>query len=395
MTISDQTDAAIPAPMPVNAPPAAARAGMSALARVGLVLALILALLAMAGVAYLWQDARRMQRQIATQVADMNRQASELQAVAELASRQSQDATARTALLSAKVAEFEGRNAQVDSVLQGLARAKDENLLVDIDAAIQMGWQQSQLTGGVQPLLAGLVSAQNRLRQAAQPKLLPLEQSIGRDIERLRQTSESDVTMLLGRIDGVLREIDGLPLQSNLVRLNERTWQAQASSAASLPSDAPWWQRSWAHVSDTFSDLVRVRTIESRDAALLQPQQGYYLRENIKLQLLNARMALLARQPEVARSDVQQVRAMMSRYFQSDAQAVRSSLLTLEEVGNNIHVVQLPTIQETQAALAAAQNAAALAAPVIVPALPAASAASAPAPAQPAASAATVAASGA
>ena len=106
MTISDQTDAAIPAPMPVNAPPAAARAGMSALARVGLVLALILALLAMAGVAYLWQDARRMQRQIATQVADMNRQASELQAVAELASRQSQDATARTALFSAKVAEF-------------------------------------------------------------------------------------------------------------------------------------------------------------------------------------------------------------------------------------------------------------------------------------------------
>ena len=86
---------------------------------------------------------------------------------------------------------------------------------------------------------------------------------------------------------------------------------------------------------------------------------------------------------------------MMSRYFQSDAQAVRSSLLTLEEVGNNIHAVQLPTIQETQAALAAAQTAAALAAPVIVPALPAASAASAPAPAQPAASAATVAASGA
>ncbi|WP_018714268.1 uroporphyrinogen-III C-methyltransferase [Brachymonas chironomi] len=369
MTTPDQTEAAIPAPMPASAVPVHARNGMPAVARVGLVLALILALLAVAGVAYLWQDARRMQQQIATQVANMNRQASELQAEAGLASRQGQEATARTALFAAKVAEFEARNAQVDSVLQGLARAKDENLLVDIDAAIQMGWQQTQLTGGVQPLLAGLVSAQNRLRQAAQPKLLPLEQSIGRDIERLRQTSESDVTMLLGRIDGVLRQIDSMPLQSDLVRLNERTWQAQASSVASLPADAPWWQQAWAHVSDTFSDLVRVRTIESRDAALLQPQQGYYLRENIKLQLLNARMALLARQPEIARSDVQQVRAMMSRYFQSDAQVVRDSLLQLEEIGSNIHAVQMPTIRETQAALTAAQNAAALSAPVAVPAV--------------------------
>ena len=80
-------------------------------------------------------------------------------------------------------------------------------------------------------------------------------------------------------------------------------------ASSRFPADAPWWHQAWAHVSDTFSDLVRVRTIESRDAALLQPQQGYYLRENIKLQLLNARMALLARQPEIARSDVQRKKA--------------------------------------------------------------------------------------
>ena len=353
MTTPDQTEAAIPAPMPASAVPVHARNGMPAVARVGLVLALILALLAVAGVAYLWQDARRMQQQIATQVANMNRQASELQAEAGLASRQGQEATARTALFAAKVAEFEARNAQVDSVLQGLARAKDENLLVDIDAAIQMGWQQTQLTGGVQPLLAGLVSAQNRLRQAAQPKLLPLEQSIGRDIERLRQTSESDVTMLLGRIDGVLRQIDSMPLQSDLVRLNERTWQAQASSVASLPADAPWWQQAWAHVSDTFSDLVRVRTIESTEAAMLAPEQTLYVREHLRLRLLGARLALLSRQPELARRDMEAAQLLLGKYFDNDAPLLKSSRNTLAEVSRLSQEGALPSISNTLSALAA------------------------------------------
>jgi hypothetical protein len=70
--------------------------------------------------------------------------------------------------------------------MQSLSRSRDENLVVDIESAIRLAQQQAQLTGSVQPLLAALNSAEQRLTKVAQPRLAPVLRAVTRYIERIK-----------------------------------------------------------------------------------------------------------------------------------------------------------------------------------------------------------------
>ena len=332
---------------------------MSALARVVLVLALLIAVVAAAAAGIAWRQVYLLQKQVARQVADVGLQSRDTGTLARLASEQSREASAKVALLDARVVQLDSQRTQVESVLQSLSRAKDDNLLVDVDSVVQMGLQQTQLTGSVQPLLAALVSSEKRLEHARQPRLVALQLAMVQDIEQLRKTSVSDVAMLATRIDSVLRQIDTLPLQSDMVPLPATA--GKVSVAQRVPTDAPWWQRWWGSVSDTVLGLVRVRSIASRDAALLPPDQGFLVRESLKLRLLNARMALMSRQSDLARSDVEQVLQQVKAQFQADSPLVESASKQLQEVQKNIHSAELPQIRGTLETLAAANAAASVA----------------------------------
>jgi hypothetical protein len=83
-------------------------------------------------------------------------------------------AQARQALADARIAEVSLQRTQLEELMQSLSRSRDENLVVDIEAALRMAQQQAQLTGSAEPLLAALKSAQQRVQRAAQPRLAPV-----------------------------------------------------------------------------------------------------------------------------------------------------------------------------------------------------------------------------
>jgi uroporphyrin-3 C-methyltransferase len=77
---------------------------------------------------------------------------------------------------------------------------------------------------------------------------------------------------------------------------------------------------------------VRIERIDQGDPALLSPNQSFFLRENLKLRLLNARLALLQRDGKVFREEIRQSREQLERYFDARAkpvQAAQSTLATL------------------------------------------------------------------
>lgn len=336
----------------------------SALTRVLMLLAMLLALGALALAGWLWQDMAQLQKQVARQVADIHLESRESATVARLANEQSKTAAAKTALLDVKMADLTAQRSQVDAVLQSLARAKDENLLVDVDATIQLGRQQAQLTGSIQPLLAALLSAEKRLASASQPQLLALHTAITQDIDQIKRASVSDVPALVGKMDAILRQIDTLPLLSDRAPPLATGVAAPApQSASQSPVDQAWWQQLWSGLRDTSLSLVRVREIEDRNAALLPPEKGYYLRQTIRLRLLNARMALLARQTEVTKTDLAEVKQLFGQYFDTTAPVVKTTLANLEDVQQNTHSAELPAIGATLNALATAHQAAGKAVP--------------------------------
>ena len=119
-----------------------------------------------------------------------------------------------------------------------------------------------------------------------------------------------------------------------------------------------WWraalQRSWEVVRDEARGLVRVSRIDHPEAILLAPEQTFFLRENLKLKLLNARFGILARQYDSARSDLAGATAALNKYFDPASRHTQNAATVLQQAQAHLKNTELPRLDETLSALATA-----------------------------------------
>ncbi len=313
-------------------------------------LALLLALLALLATGMLWQRLSGMREQLARQSADSAVQAVEARAIARQAQELARDTAARLAVSDIKLSEVALQRTQLEDLIQSLSRSRDENLVVDIESAVRLAQQQAQLTGSVEPLVAALKSADLRVTRAAQPRLAQLQRAIARDITRITAATVSDTPTLLARIDELLRMADELPL-SNAVAAVSASGMLKRESGEIVPS---WWERILTLVGEEARNLLRVSRIEQPDAALLSPEQSFFVRENIKLKLLNARLGLLARQLESARADMASASASLNKYFDPAARKTQAAASLLQQIQAQMKTMELPRVDDTLAALTTA-----------------------------------------
>ena len=110
-----------------------------------------------------------------------------------------------------------------------------------------------------------------------------------------------------------------------------------------------------ARVWDEVRALVRVTRIDNPEAMLVAPEQAWFLRENLKLRLLNARLALLSRQFDIAQSDLRDAQAALERYFDRSSRRVATATDLVRQVAGQSRQLSVPRPDETLAAIAAAQ----------------------------------------
>ena len=99
---------------------------------------------------------------------------------------------------------------------------------------------------------------------------------------------------------------------------------------------------------------MRVTRIDMPEAMLVAPEQAFFLRENLKLRLLNARLALLSRQFDTAQSDLRDAQAALDRYFDRSTRRVAVASEGVRTVTAQARLVTVPRPDATLAAIAAA-----------------------------------------
>ena len=314
----------------------------------GVVALLALAALVVSGL--LWQKLGSIQEQLARQSADAGGQAAEARATARHAQELAMETAAKLAVTEARLSEVSLQRTQLEELMQSLSRSRDENLVVDIESALRLAQQQAQLTGSVEPLLAALKSADLRVTRAAQPRLTPLQRAIARDVSRIKATALADTPALLVKLDELVLLADELPVANALPtpRPNDMLKRKPEETVAS------WWVRMGLLVRDELRNLVRVSRIEDPEAALLSPEQSFFLRENLKLKLLNARLGLLSRQIESVRTDLGAASAAVGKYFDASSRKTQAANALLLQVRGQMKALELPRVDETLAALATA-----------------------------------------
>jgi uroporphyrin-3 C-methyltransferase len=307
-----------------------------------------MALIALLLSGLLWQKLSSIQEQLARQSADSGAQATEARASARQAQELAMETAAKLAVTEARLSEVSLQRTQLEELMQSLSRSRDENLVVDIESAVRLAQQQAQLTGSVEPLLAALKSAEVRVTRAAQPRLTPLQRAIARDVAHIKATAQADTPALLVKLDELVLLADDLPIANAVaVPRNADTFKRKPEEPITT-----WWVRLGALVQEELRNLVRVSRIEDPDAALLSPEQSFFLRENLKLKLLNARLGLLARQIDSARADLAVADDSLKKYFDATARKTQTAAALLQQVQVQMRTLQLPRVDETLAVLA-------------------------------------------
>lgn len=262
---------------------------------------------------------------------------------------------AKVGALDGQVGEARDKQTALEQVYQDLMRNRDDWEIAEIQQLLTNAGQQLQLTGSVQVALAALQSADARLARADKPQYNQLRRAIARDIARMKAVPDTDLTGAAIKLDESINQIDVLPLLSGERMLDRTPGENGKPAPGSQPAPEAGnvFSRLWHYVLAELGQVIRIRKVEDANALLLSGDQGWFLRENVKLRLLNARLALLSRNETVFRNDLAAAQTLISRYFDTRSRRVQGVLTLLKQAQASAVTVTLPTMAESLGALRA------------------------------------------
>ena len=328
-------------------------------------LALTLSVLALIGIGVVgWQtyELRRtagdLRGEVAQRLAEADARATELRAL----SRQAQESIAtlqgRFGALESKVAATEGQAAALESLYQEFSRTRSDRVLAEVAQAVTIAAQQLRLAGNYEAALIALQSAESRLAAPEMGHLHDLRRALMKDIDAVKSHPQIDLSGMSLRLELLFGHIDRLPLAYAVEATDNVPVMDDLPEVPPGEGDQRWWSRTlrFAHTlgSDIWNEvrgMIRLERMDRADPVLLAPSQGVYLRENVKIRLLTARLALLASDVRTYGADLAIAREWLERYFDTNDAQVQRVIGELEALSAIDMRAEAPTLTDTFAAL--------------------------------------------
>jgi len=346
MTIDNETTQPAAAALPAAT---SAASGGSRLAGAALAVAAIA--LAVAG--WQWNDGRQriaeLEQEMARRVAEADAGGKEERGARQALREQIESVHGKLGAVEAQVGEFAARADALQALYQDIARSREEAAVIEVEQAVTLAAQQLQLAGNVPSAILALQLAEARVSRIERPQAAALKKPLRADLERLAALPVPDMAALNARLEKLLLAVDKLPPGAHG---RPRTKPEPAPDAA----PQGWWQRTGGEIWRELRGLVRIQRFDREEPALLAPGQEFIFRENLKLRLLNARLALLQRDQATWRGELTVAGDWLGRHFDAEDKAVQAARTELRELAGVAIAADLPDLRETRAALAQLRN---------------------------------------
>jgi uroporphyrin-III C-methyltransferase len=329
------------------------------------VLLLAVIVLALLLAAQWWKtrnDIRFLRKEVAQRLQTNDLSNTETKSIAKSVQDGMKDLQGKLNVLETRQIEAQSQQVALEQLYQELYKNRDDWTLSEIEQVLSTASQQLQLAGNVQGALIALQNADNRLARLDKPQFIFIRRAIAKDMERLKSLPGVDLAGTALRIDSIIGQIDKMPLLADektslpaTQPKNARSVGAsEASSVTSAGATGDWiagfgenW-RSWTNeIWLEIRQLIRIRDVENPDALLLSPTQAFYVKENLKLRLLNARLALLTRNETAFRSDLIAAQDIIAKYFDTRAKQTQATQTLLKQVQASNLAIDLPTLSES------------------------------------------------
>jgi uroporphyrinogen III methyltransferase/synthase len=296
----------------------------------------------------------RLDAQLAARQQALGAQTAELRAKTEQAAATAHQADVELQQLQGKLADAQTAQQALQQQYQDLASNRDEWTFAEVEQMLSSASEQLQLTGNTQLALFALQSADSRLAASGSPQALVARRAIAQDIDKLKAAPSTDLTGLAIKLDDAIAQVDTLPLLGEAPSAHAAA-AASASASASAPSAASaavpgetrvlhWWRVISRAARTELTNLVQVRRLDNADAMLISPQQGEFIRDNVKLRLLSARLGLLSRNQATLTADLNAADAALARYFDGASKRTQTVRALLQDVTKGAASVEVPNL---------------------------------------------------
>jgi uroporphyrin-3 C-methyltransferase len=276
-------------------------------------------------------------------------------ALARQVQEQTKELQAKVGMLESRQAEAQSQQLALDQLYQDLSKNRDEWALAEIEQVLSTASQQLQLAGNVPGALIALANADRSLSRSDKPQFITIRRAIAKDTEKLKALPGIDTAGLALRLDNVIAQVDTLPMLSDTKPVAPSELARKSRPATGKPG-APnafttglqqVWSSWTGEMWDEVRQLIRVRSVDTPEALMLSPSESYFTRENLKLRLLNARLALLSRNEAPFRNDLTSAQDTLARYFDTRARTTQSAQAALRQLQSNNLAIDMPTLADS------------------------------------------------
>ena len=279
-----------------------------------------------------------------------------------------------------RISELNLQRTQLEELMLSVSRSRDETLVQDLGSALRFAVQQAQLMGNPQPLIVALQVGIERIEAAANPRLAGVRDAMKNDLDVMQTETNTDVSLVVRDLARLTRDMNKIVMRDTAPPTDRTVTSDADTSAAPSPAiglatdpasttvapslldqavtsvSTVWHSLSQAFVAQA-SQLVRVRAVAPTDELMLSPENAWVLRENLKLRLLSARLAVLSGQKQTALADISAVLQGIALYADPAAPSVVGLVGDLQQLQTTIAALHVPIPQSTLAALASAASA--------------------------------------
>jgi len=310
-------------------------------------IALAVAVVALVATSWQWLDQRqrtsKLENTLTQRLSEFDGRNRESLTLSKHADETTVQAGAKIALLEQKLEESRAQQESLQTLYLELASNRDAWTISEAEQLVIIASQQLQLAGNVKPALLALQTADNRLQELDKPQIIQLRKVIGKDIQKLQVLPSIDIVGMSLKLEALADAADKLPLASE---------RHPRTDAGKPDWDSNPWRRLTQEIWQDIRRMVRVERMDHPETPLLTTDQSYFLRENLKLRLLAARIALLQHDEATYRVDLHTADLWIRRYFDVQDIASKNALASLQQLSSSSITIQLPDISESLNAVA-------------------------------------------
>lgn len=245
----------------------------------------------------------------------------------------------RVNAMGADIAELKNQRMAMDSLYRNLSTSKLVWTLGEIEHALVITEQQLSFSGDMAVALKTLQKVRLIIDRSGIPELVELRPLIMAEIGRIKQLQSFDLISLSERLIDISDQVGEFPLKTLAIN-NDRK---NDENLTEVPADQE--KSFFAILLESLGALIRIDRYSTNSSLVLDQEQEFIVKENIKVRLLLARLALFIGNREMFKNDIEMADKLIDEFFDSGSDKVNAARNILADLNSQKYHWEKPSIQ--------------------------------------------------